>query len=106
MVDLAISVAHNALFIDLPLTIFFSGALVVVLLTFGERYLTLNEVALPIQFHGDTGVAFLVYGREKLSELFAVQEQLLYARGVGDDMGARCVEWRDLAAEEKGFAVF
>ena len=39
-------------------------------------------------------------------ELFAVQEQLLYARGVGDDMGARCVEWRDLAAEEKGFAVF
>jgi len=106
MVDLAISVAHNALFIDLPLTIFFSGALVVVLLTFGERYLTLNEVSLPIQFHGDTGVAFLVYGREKLSELFAVQEQLLYARGVGDDMGARCVEWRDLAAEEKGFAVF
>ena len=106
MVDLAISVAHNALFIDLPLTIFFSGALVVVLLTFGERYLTLNEVSLPIQFHGDTGVAFLVYGREKLSELFAVQEQLLYARGVGDDMGARCVEWRDLAAEEKGFAIF
>ena len=106
MVDLAISVAHNPLFIDLPLTIFFSGALVVVLLTFGERYLTLNEVSLPIQFHGDTGVAFLVYGREKLSELFAVQEQLLYARGVGDDMGARCVEWRDLAAEEKGFAVF
>ena len=88
MVDLAISVAHNALFIDLPLTIFLSGALVVVLLTFGERYLTLNEVALPIQFHGDTGVAFLVYGREKLSELFAVKEQLLYARGVGDDMSA------------------
>ena len=106
MVDLAISVAHDALFIDLPLTIFLGGALVVVLLTFGERYLTFDEVSLPIQFHGNTGVAFLVYGREKLSELFAVQEQLLYARGVGDDMGARCVEWRDLAAEEKGFAVF
>ena len=99
MVDLAISVAHNALFIDLPLTIFLGGALVVILLTFGERYLALNEVALPIQFHGDTGVAFLVHGREKLSELFAVQQQLLCARGVGDDMSARCVEWRDLAAE-------
>ena len=37
MVDLAISVAHNALFIDLPLTIFFSGALVVVLLTFQSK---------------------------------------------------------------------
>ena len=81
MVDLAISVAHDTLFIDLPLTIFLGGALVVVLLTLGERYLTLNKVALPIQFHGDTGVAFLMHGREKLSELFAVKEQLLNTRG-------------------------
>ena len=99
MVDLAIGVAHNALFIDLPLAIFFSGALVVVLLTFGERYLTLNEVALPIQFHGDTGVAFLVNGAKSLASSLLCRSSFFSARGVGDDMGARCIEWRDLAAK-------
>jgi len=106
LIDLAIGVSNNALFINLPLAVFLCGALIMVLLTLGQRDLTLNEVALPIQFNGDTGVAFLMHGREKFSKLFAVKEQLLNAGGVGDDMGARCVEWRDLASEEEGFAVF
>ena len=98
--------AYDALLVDLPLAVFLSGALVVVLLALGECYLTLHQMAFPIQFHGDTGMALLVHGGEKLRQLLAVQEEFFYARGVGDDMRARRVQRRDLAAEKEGFAIF
>ncbi len=85
---LAVGVAYDALFVHGPLAVFLAGALVVVLLTLGQRDLALHQVALPIQLYGNAGVAFLIDVGKQLGELFVVQQQLLNAGGVGDHVGA------------------
>ena len=86
--SLAVGVAHDALLIHGPFAVFLGGALVVVLLALGEGDLALHKVAFPIQFYSHTGVALLIDVGKQFGQLLIVQQKLLDAGGIGNDVGA------------------
>ena len=97
--QLAISLSYRSLPLNIPLSILDGGAFVVGLLAFGESNFCLDQVALPVQLGADTGAAFLLSRNEQPGQLLLMQEQFLGTTRVGDDVGARSVQRRDVATQ-------
>ena len=54
--------AHDALLLAVPVTLFFGVALVVVLLAFGKCHLNFDEVTFPVHGGAQHGVTLLLCG--------------------------------------------
>src|SRR5271165_2786777 len=77
---------HDPAFVALPVSIFFIGALVVLLLALGKADLKLGSPRLPVQFQRHDGVAATLNGADQMIELPAIQQQLAGPRWVRIDM--------------------
>jgi hypothetical protein len=103
---LSIGLSDGPLLFNIPLTIFNCGALVVGLFALGQRNLRLDQVILPIEFGADACITFLLNRGKQPGQLLLMQEQFLYTTRVGDDVGARGVQRRDVATQQKCLAIF
>jgi hypothetical protein len=74
------------------------------LLALRERQLDLDLVALPVQRGGDEGVALALDIANKAIDFATVQEQLPRPPVVGNDMGRRRDQGRDLRPEQEQLA--
>ena len=71
--------AHDALFVAIPVAVFFRRALVVLLFAGGNRDFTFNVRAFPVHSQGDAGTAFLLGGFEQFADFTAMQQQFTRA---------------------------
>ena len=51
---------HDSLFLYVPLTLFSGGTFIELFFTPGQGYLAFDQVAFPVQFGGNAGMAFLL----------------------------------------------
>jgi hypothetical protein len=65
--------AHKALLLSVPVTVFIVVALVVSGFTFGQCYLAFNQMTFPIQGGAHTGMALLVNTVFELFKLSVVE---------------------------------
>src|SRR5687767_1328959 len=105
VLGLLVAVAHDALFVALPVAVFLDGALVVFLLAAREPDLALGAVLLPVERERHERVALALDGADETVDLVAVEQQLSRAARIGDDVRRRRQERRDLRAEQEDLAV-
>src|SRR5271165_1902574 len=78
---------HDPALVALPISIFFIGALVVLLLALGQADLELGSPVLPVQLQRHDGVTAALHRPDQMIELAATQQQLAGSRRVSIDMG-------------------
>lgn len=97
--------AHGALLFALPVAFLLGIALVVRLLALGQANFHLHLVALPVEGHGDEGVALALDGADERVDLFPVQQHFARAAVVGHHVGGGADERRDRGADQEDFAL-
>ncbi len=102
---IALVAAQEALFLAVPVAFPLGGALVELLLPFGQGDVQLGQSALPVQAHRHAGVAVLLHAAEDAGEFAPVQEQLAVAQRVRGDVSAGGGERLDAGAEQVGLPV-
>ena len=106
MFVLASGMAHQALFLALPVPLFEAVALVVIGLALGESDFALDHVFVPVQRQGDAGVALGLYGAGDLVDFAAIEQQLARPGGLGHEVGGDGLQRRDQRVEQPGLAIF
>src|SRR5690348_15031638 len=95
---------QRALLLDVPLALFFAGALVVRLLAARNADLDLGAIALPVHGERDQGQALALDRADQLVDFGAMQQQLAGAAIVGNDMGRGRDQRRDRCPEQEQLA--
>lgn len=96
---------HCAPLIQIPFALLGDRAFVIFMLALGQRNLALHQMAFPVQFSADTGVALLLNGGKDLGEFPGVEQKLPTAGGLSHNMCAGRVKRSDLGTQEPGFTI-
>src|SRR3546814_3231316 len=98
-------VSHDPALFALPVPLLLGIALVVFFLALGEADFKLGAAFFPVQVERDKGVAGAFDLADQHRQFAFVQQQFAGARGVGDFVGRRLLEWREMRADQPGFTV-
>src|SRR5690606_15363126 len=91
-----VGLAHDALFLAVPVTLFFGSAFVEQLLTLHQGDLAFYLVLFPVERERDAGIACLIHLADDLGDFLGVQQQFAGAGRVRNHMGRGGVQRRDV----------